>query len=50
MTIGLDKLSEQDIKNMPPDELTETLERILKATNRETQLKVLRAIMRYQNI
>ena len=50
MTIDLDKLSEQDIKNMTSDELSEALELILKASDRETQLKLLRAIMRYQNI
>ena len=50
MTIDLDKLSEQDIKNMTSDELNEALEQVLKATDREIQLKVLRAIMRYQNI
>ena len=50
MTIDLDKLTEQDIKNMTSDELNEALEQVLKATDRETQLKVLRAIMRYQNI
>jgi len=35
---------------MASDELLKELEQILKATDRETQLKVLRAIMRYQNI
>ena len=35
---------------MTSDELTKALEQILKAADRETQLKVLRAIMRYQNI
>jgi len=35
---------------MASDELTKELEQILKNTDRETQLKVLRALMRYQNI
>ena len=35
---------------MTSDELIEEIQRILKASDRETQLKVLRAIMRYQNI
>ncbi len=50
MTIDLDKLSEQDIKNMTSHELIKDIEKILKTTDRETQLKVLRALMRYQNI
>ena len=50
MDIDLEKLTEQEIKNMTSDELTKALEQILKTTDRETQLKVLRAIMRYQNI
>jgi hypothetical protein len=36
--------------NMTSEELTKALEQVLKATDRETQLKVLRAILRYQNI
>ena len=35
---------------MASDELTKELEQILKATDRETQIKILRALMRYQNI
>ena len=35
---------------MASDEVTKELEQILKNTDRETQLKVLRALMRYQNI
>ena len=35
---------------MGSDELIEEIERILKASDRETQLKVFRALMRYQNI
>jgi hypothetical protein len=35
---------------MTSDEQIEEIVRILKASGRETQLKVLRAIMRYQNI
>ena len=35
---------------MASDELLKELEQILKAADRETQLKVFRAIMRYQNI
>jgi len=35
---------------MASDELTKELEQILKSTDRETQLKVFRALMRYQNI
>jgi hypothetical protein len=35
---------------MTSEELTKALEQGLKATDRETQLKVLRAIMRYYNI
>ena len=35
---------------MTSDELIKELEQILKVTDRETQLKVFRAIMRYQNI
>ena len=40
----------KSIDNMTSDELTKALEQILKAADRETQLKVLRALMRYQNI
>ncbi len=50
MDIDLEKITEQDIKNMTPDELTKAIEKILKTTDRETQLKVFRALMRYQNI
>ena len=50
MTIDLDKLSEQEIKNMTSNELPKTLEQVLKAADRETQLKLFRALMRYQNI
>ena len=35
---------------MTSDELTKALEQILKAADRETQLKVFRALMKYQNI
>ena len=35
---------------MTSDELIKDLEHILKTTDRETQLKVFRALMRYQNI
>ncbi len=35
---------------MGSDELIEAIEQELKATDRETQLKVFRALMRYQNI
>ena len=35
---------------MASDEVTKELEQILKNTDRETHLKVLRALMRYQNI
>ena len=40
----------KSMDNMTSDELTKALKQILKTTDRETQLKVLRAIMRYQNI
>jgi len=39
-----------DPDKMTSNELIKKLEQILKNTDRETQLKVLRAIMRYQNI
>jgi hypothetical protein len=35
---------------MTSDELINEIEQILKATDRETQIKILRALMRYQNI
>ena len=35
---------------MTTDKLIKEIEQILKATDRETQIKILRAIMRYQNI
>ena len=35
---------------MTSDELTKGLEQILKNADRETQLKVFRALMKYQNI
>ena len=35
---------------MTSDEQIEEIVRILKASGRETQIKVLRAIMRYENI
>ena len=44
------ELVKLELKKMASDELIEAIERILKASDRETQLKVLRAIMRYQNI
>jgi hypothetical protein len=50
MPIDLEKLTKQDIKNMTPDELNEVLEQALKATDRETKLKIPRALMRYQNV
>jgi hypothetical protein len=39
-----------ELKKMTSDELIKEIVRILKASGRETQLKVLRAIMRYENI
>ena len=39
-----------ELNKMTSDELIKELEQILKATDRETQLKVFRALMRYQNI
>ena len=48
MTIDLNKLTEEDIKNMTSDELTKALEQILKTTERD--LKLLGAMVRYQNI
>ena len=50
MAIDVDRLTEQYVKNMTSDELTKVLEQILKATDREAQLKVFRALMKYQNI
>ena len=35
---------------MTSDELIKAIEQILKVTDRETQLKLYRALMRYQNI
>ena len=35
---------------MTSDELNKALEQILKTTDRESQIKVLRALMRYRNI
>jgi len=35
---------------MTSDKLIKEIEQILNATDRETQLKVFRALMRYQNI
>jgi len=35
---------------MTSDELINEIEQILKATDRETQIKILRALMRYQNV
>ena len=35
---------------MTLDELIKAIEQILKVTDRETQLKLYRALMRYQNI
>ncbi len=35
---------------MTSDELIKEIERILKSTDRETQLKLFRALMRYKNI
>ena len=48
MTINLDNLTEQDIKNMTSDELNKAIEEILKSTERD--LKLLMAMVRYQNI
>ena len=39
-----------DPDKMTSNELIKELEQIFKTTDRETQLKVFRAIMRYQNI
>ena len=39
-----------DLNNMTADELNKALEQILKTTDRENQIKVLRALMRYRNI
>ena len=50
MDIDIEKMTEQDIKNMSSNELTKAIEQVLKTTDRETQLKVLRALMMYQNI
>ena len=44
------ELAKLELKKMASDELTKELEQILKSTDRETQLKVFRALMRYQNI
>ena len=48
MTIDLNKLTEEDIKNMTSDELNKAIEQIFKATHRE--LKLLMALVRYLNI
>ena len=39
-----------DFDNMTSDEVTKAFEKILKATDGETQIKMLRVLMRYQNI
>ena len=39
-----------DLNNMTSDELIKAFEQVLKTTDRETQIKVLRALMRYWNI
>jgi hypothetical protein len=39
-----------DPDKITSNELTKALDQILKTADRETQLKVLRAIMQYQNI
>ena len=44
------ELGKLELKIMASDEVTKALEQILKNTDRETQLKVFRALMRYQNI
>ena len=44
------ELAKLELKKMASDELNKELEQILKNTDRETQLKVFRALMRYQNI
>ncbi len=44
------ELVKLELKKMASDELTKELEQILKSTDQETQLKVFRALMRYQNI
>ena len=44
------ELAKLELKKMASDELTKELEQVLKTTDRETQLKVFRALMRYQNI
>ena len=44
------ELVKLELKKMASDELIKEIERILKSTDRETQLKVFRALMRYQNI
>ena len=43
-------MAEQGINNMTSDEVTKALEKILKATDGETQINMLRVLMRYQNI
>ena len=50
MTVDLEKLAEQDIKNLASDELNKVIEEILRTTDRETQIKALRALMKYQNV
>ena len=44
------ELAKLELKKMASDELIKELEQVLKAADRETQPKVFRAIMRYQNI
>ena len=43
-------MAEPGINNMTSDEMTKSLEKILKATDGETQIKMLRVLMRYQYI
>ena len=39
-----------DLNNMTSDELNRALEQVLQNTDRETKIKVIRALMKYRNI
>ena len=49
MTSDLGDLTEQDTKNVAFDQMTEALERLLKDTDPEQRIKVLRVLDMWQN-
>lgn len=50
LEIDLDNLEDDDIVSMTSNEVEEAIIQVLQNTDKKIQIKIIRAIMRYQNI